>query len=50
MLGAYAALTHLIRKETLIDVVRRMISIKTESNLEALQMAYDRVQIYESLS
>ena len=50
MLGAYAALTHLVRKETLIEVVQGMISVKTESNIEALQEAYDKVRIYESLS
>ncbi len=50
LLGAYAALTHEVRKETLIEVVRRMIPIKTESNIKALQTAYDRVRIYESLS
>jgi 2-oxoisovalerate ferredoxin oxidoreductase gamma subunit len=49
ILGAYASLTHLVKKETLIEVVRQMISIKTESNVEALREAYDKVRIYESL-
>jgi Pyruvate/2-oxoacid:ferredoxin oxidoreductase gamma subunit len=49
LLGAYASLTHLIRKETVIEVVRTMISIKTESNIEAFREAYDKVRIYESL-
>ncbi len=49
LLGAYASLTHLVRKETLIEVVRQMISIRTESNIEALREAYDKVRIYESL-
>ncbi len=50
LLGAYIAFTRLVRKETLVEVVRQMISIKTESNIEALQRAYDQVQIYESIS
>ncbi len=49
ILGAYASLTNLVRKETLIEVVRAMLSIKTESNIEALQEAYDKVRIYENL-
>lgn len=49
LLGAYASLTHLVRKETLIEVVQQMISIKTESNIEALREAYNKVRIYESL-
>jgi 2-oxoisovalerate ferredoxin oxidoreductase gamma subunit len=49
LLGAYTALTHLVRKETLIDVVKQMIPTKTESNIDALNEAYDKVQIYESL-
>jgi len=49
ILGAYASLTHLVQKETLIEMVRQMISIKTESNVEALREAHDKVRIYESL-
>jgi len=50
ILGAYASLTRLVRKETLIEMVGTMLSIKTESNVEALREAYDKVRIYESLS
>jgi 2-oxoacid:acceptor oxidoreductase gamma subunit (pyruvate/2-ketoisovalerate family) len=49
ILGAYASLTNLVRKETLIEMVRAMLSIKTESNVKALREAYDKVRIYESL-
>ncbi len=49
ILGAYASLTNLVRKETLIEVVRAMLPIKTESNIEALREAYDKVRIYENL-
>jgi 2-oxoacid:acceptor oxidoreductase gamma subunit (pyruvate/2-ketoisovalerate family) len=49
LLGAYASLTRLVHKETLVGVVRQTISIKTESNIEALKEAYDKVRIYESL-
>ncbi len=49
LLGAYASLTQLVKKETLIEVVRQMIFTKTESNIDALNEAYDKVQIYESL-
>ena len=49
ILGAYASLTNLVRKETLTEVVRAMLPVKTESNIEALREAYDKVRIYESL-
>ncbi len=49
ILGAYASLTRLVRKETLIEVIRQMISTKTEANIEALHEAYEKVRIYESL-
>ncbi len=47
ILGAYASLTHLVQKETLIEVIRQTIATKTESNLEAFNEAYDKVKIYE---
>lgn len=49
LLGAYASLTGMVRQETLIEAVRKMISVKTEANIDALREAYERVQIYESL-
>ncbi len=49
ILGAYASLTQQVKKETLIEVIRRMISTKTESNIDALNEAYGKVRIYESL-
>lgn len=47
ILGAYASLTHLVQKETLIEVIRQTIATKTESNLEAFNEAYHKVKIYE---
>lgn len=47
ILGAYASLTHLVQKETLIEVIRQTIATKIESNLEAFNEAYDKVKIYE---
>ncbi|MCX8117750.1 MAG: 2-oxoacid:acceptor oxidoreductase family protein [Desulfobacterota bacterium] len=47
ILGAYASLTHLVKKETLIEVIRKTISTKIESNLEAFEEAYDKVKTYE---
>jgi len=49
ILGAYASLTNLVSKETLIEAIRIMLSMKTEANIEALQKAHDAVRVYESL-
>lgn len=48
LLGAYMRLTHLIRMETLIEVVSRMVPAKVEANILAVQKAYEQLKIYEA--
>jgi len=47
MLGAYNRLTHLVKMETLLDVVRKMVPAKIEQNIEAVNEAYKRAQVFE---
>jgi 2-oxoacid:acceptor oxidoreductase gamma subunit (pyruvate/2-ketoisovalerate family) len=47
LLGAYLRLTHLIKMETLIEAVRRMVPAKIELNIEAVQQAYEQTKAYE---
>ena len=47
MLGAYAHLTNLIQMKTLIDAVKMMAPAKIETNLQAVQRAYEQVKIFE---
>ena len=47
ILGAYVRLTGLVRVETLISAVRKMIPGKAESNIEAVQRAYQETRIYQ---
>jgi Pyruvate/2-oxoacid:ferredoxin oxidoreductase gamma subunit len=47
MLGAYTRLTHLVKMETLIEVVRKMVPAKIEQNIEAVKEAYDQVRVFE---
>jgi len=47
MLGAYVRLTHLVRMDTLIDVVRTMVPAKVEENVRAVQEAYEETRIFE---
>jgi 2-oxoacid:acceptor oxidoreductase gamma subunit (pyruvate/2-ketoisovalerate family) len=48
MLGAYARLTHLIKMETLTEIVKTMAPAKKEENVKAVIEAYNRVKIYEA--
>jgi Pyruvate/2-oxoacid:ferredoxin oxidoreductase gamma subunit len=48
MLGAYARLTHLIKMETLTEIVKTMAPAKKEENVKAVREAYNRVKIYEA--
>ncbi|OGP92025.1 MAG: hypothetical protein A2156_13545 [Deltaproteobacteria bacterium RBG_16_48_10] len=47
MLGAYTRLTHLVKMETLIEVVRRMVPAKIEQNIEAAKEAYEQAKVFE---
>ena len=47
MLGAYVHLTHLVKMETLIEVVRRMVPAKIEENVEAVKAAYGQTKVFE---
>ena len=48
MLGAYIRLTHLVKMETLIEAVRRMVPSKIEANIEAVKEAYKQARVYEA--
>jgi 2-oxoisovalerate ferredoxin oxidoreductase gamma subunit len=45
MLGAYIRLTHLVKMETLIEAVRRMVPAKIEQNIEAVKEAYEQARV-----
>ena len=47
MLGAYVRLTHLVKMETLIEAVRRMVPAKIEENVEAVKAAYGQTKVFE---
>jgi 2-oxoisovalerate ferredoxin oxidoreductase gamma subunit len=47
MLGAYIRLTHLVKMETLVEAIRRMVPSKVEANIEAADEAYKQTRIYE---
>lgn len=47
MLGAYIRLTHLVKTETLIEAVRRMVPAKIELNIEAVREAYEQAKVFE---
>ena len=47
MLGAYTRLTHLVKMETLTEVVRKMVPAKIEQNIMAVQEAYQQAKIFE---
>ena len=47
MLGAYIRLTHLVKMETLIEAVRRMVPAKIELNIEAVKEAYEQAKVFE---
>jgi 2-oxoisovalerate/pyruvate ferredoxin oxidoreductase gamma subunit len=46
ILGAYVRLTRLVKLETLLSVVRAMVPAKIEANIQAVQRAYEQVNIY----
>ena len=47
MLGAYISLTHLVKMETLIEAVRRMVPAKIEENVVAVKEAYGQTKVFE---
>jgi 2-oxoisovalerate ferredoxin oxidoreductase gamma subunit len=47
MLGAYVRVTHLVKMETLIEAVRRIVPAKIEQNIEAVKKAYEQVKVFE---
>jgi 2-oxoisovalerate ferredoxin oxidoreductase gamma subunit len=47
MLGAFVRLTHLVRMDTLIDVVRTMVPAKVEENVRAVREAYEQTRVFE---
>jgi len=47
MLGAYVRLTNLLKMETLIEAVRRMVPAKIELNIEAVKKAYEEAKVFE---
>ncbi len=48
MLGAYVRLTNLIKMETLIEAIQRMVPSKVKENIEAAQEAFKQIEIYEA--
>ena len=48
MLGAYIRLTHLVKIETLIEAVRKMVPSKIDANVKAVKEAYEQVSLYEA--
>ena len=48
MLGAYVRLTNLVKLETLIEAIRKMVPAKVEANIEAANEAYKQTKIYEA--
>jgi 2-oxoacid:acceptor oxidoreductase gamma subunit (pyruvate/2-ketoisovalerate family) len=47
MLGAYTRLTHLVKMETLLEVVRKVVPSKIEENIESVKEAYEQAQVFE---
>ncbi len=47
ILGAYVRLTGLVKMETLIPTVEKMVPSKAEANIQAVQRAYDETRIYQ---
>jgi len=47
MLGAHLRLTDLVKMETLIEAVKRMIPAKVELNIEVVNQAYEQTKMYE---
>jgi 2-oxoisovalerate ferredoxin oxidoreductase gamma subunit len=47
ILGAYVRSTGLVRIETLISTVGKMVPSKAEANMQAVQRAYDETRIFQ---
>jgi Pyruvate/2-oxoacid:ferredoxin oxidoreductase gamma subunit len=47
VLGAYIRLTHLVKMETLIEAVGRMVPAKIELNIKAVKEAYEQAKVFE---
>jgi 2-oxoacid:acceptor oxidoreductase gamma subunit (pyruvate/2-ketoisovalerate family) len=47
ILGAYNRLAHLVKMETLLEVVKRMVPAKIEQNIEAVKQAYEQAKVFE---
>jgi 2-oxoacid:acceptor oxidoreductase gamma subunit (pyruvate/2-ketoisovalerate family) len=47
ILGAYARLTGLVKIETLLSVIGKMVPSKAEANAQAARVAYQEVQTYQ---
>ncbi len=47
ILGAYVRMTGLVKMETLISTVGKMVPSKAEANIQAVQLAYDETRIYQ---
>lgn len=48
MLGAYVRFVPLVKMETLIEAVKKMVPSKVEENIRAIKEAYEKVLIYEA--
>ena len=48
MLGAYVRMTHLIKVDTLIEAVAKMVPAKKEQNIEAVKEAYHQAEVFEA--
>jgi 2-oxoisovalerate/pyruvate ferredoxin oxidoreductase gamma subunit len=48
VLGAYVRLTHLVKMETLIEAVTRMVPAKIEQNIEAVEESYKQAKVFET--
>jgi 2-oxoacid:acceptor oxidoreductase gamma subunit (pyruvate/2-ketoisovalerate family) len=48
MLGAYIRLTHLVKMETLIEAVMKMVPVKIEENVKAVKEAYEQIKVFET--
>ena len=46
VLGAYVRMTGLVKLETMVSVVGKMVPSKAEANMKAVQRAYQETQLY----
>ena len=47
MLGAYIRFTRLVKMETLMEAVRKLVPAKIEENVEAVREAYEQTKVFE---